>query len=45
VARQLSLDDRLYRYLVEHSVREPEVLRALREETAKLPMAASSRAT
>lgn len=37
--RQLSLDDRLYRYLVEHSVREPEVLRALREETAKLPMA------
>ena len=37
--RQLSLDDRLYRYLVEHSVREPEVLRELREETARLPMA------
>jgi caffeoyl-CoA O-methyltransferase len=33
------MDERLYRYLVEHSVREPQVLRELREETAKLPMA------
>jgi len=39
VPRQLTLDDRLYHYLVEHSVREPQVLRELREETAKLPMA------
>ena len=38
-ARQLNVDERLYRYLVEHSVREPEVLRELREETARLPMA------
>ena len=39
MSRQLPLDERLYRYLVEHSVREPAVLRELREETAKLPMA------
>jgi caffeoyl-CoA O-methyltransferase len=39
MSRQLNLDERLYRYLVEHSVREPLVLRELREETAKLPMA------
>jgi caffeoyl-CoA O-methyltransferase len=39
MSRQLHLDERLYRYLVEHSVREPQVLRELREETAKLPMA------
>jgi predicted O-methyltransferase YrrM len=36
--RQLNLDERLYRYVLEHSVREPGVLRELREETAKLPM-------
>jgi predicted O-methyltransferase YrrM len=35
----LNLDDRLYRYLVNHSVREPEVLVALRRETAQHPMA------
>lgn len=39
MSRQLPLDERLYRYLVDHSVREPAVLRELREETAKLPMA------
>jgi caffeoyl-CoA O-methyltransferase len=39
MSRQLTLDERLYRYLVEHSVREPQVLCELREETAKLPMA------
>ena len=39
MSRQLNLDERLYRYLVEHSVREPQVLRELREETTKLPMA------
>ena len=39
MSRRLPLDERLYRYLVEHSVREPAVLRELREETAKLPMA------
>ncbi|MBE9108778.1 class I SAM-dependent methyltransferase [Nodosilinea sp. LEGE 07298] len=35
----LNLDDRLYRYLVNHSVHEPEVLAALRHETAQHPMA------
>jgi predicted O-methyltransferase YrrM len=35
----LNLDDRLYRYLVDHSVHEPELLTALRHETAQHPMA------
>ncbi len=35
----LNLDDRLYRYLVDHSVHEPAVLTALRHETALHPMA------
>ena len=35
----LNLDDRLYRYLVDHSVHESEVLTALRHETAQHPMA------
>ncbi len=39
MARNVQLTDTLYRYLVDHSVREPEVLRDLREETSKLPMA------
>lgn len=39
MGRNITLTDTLYRYLVDHSVREPEVLRELREETAKLPMA------
>jgi caffeoyl-CoA O-methyltransferase len=39
VSRQLNLDDRLQRYLLEHSVREPQAMRELREATAKLPMA------
>jgi predicted O-methyltransferase YrrM len=39
MTRQLNLDDRLHRYIEAHSVREPEVLRELREETAKLPLA------
>jgi len=39
MGRNVSLTDDLYRYLVDHSVREPAVLRELREETAKLPMA------
>lgn len=34
--RTLSLDDTLYAYLLEVSLREPEVLRRLREETAGL---------
>lgn len=37
--RTLSLDDRLYDYLLTVSVREPRVLQELREETAKLPNA------
>lgn len=37
--RTLSLDARLYDYLLAVSVREPRVLAELREETAKLPSA------
>lgn len=37
--RTVSLDDRLYDYLLAVSVREPQVLEELREETAKLPNA------
>jgi caffeoyl-CoA O-methyltransferase len=33
--RTLSLSDALHAYLVEHSVREPDILRRLRAETAK----------
>ncbi len=36
--RTLALDDRLYRYILAHSVHEPEVLTALRQETAQHPM-------
>jgi predicted O-methyltransferase YrrM len=35
----IGLDDKLHAYLVEVGVREPEVLRRLREETAALPEA------
>lgn len=35
--RSLGLDDDVYTYLLDHSLREPEVLRRLREETARLP--------
>jgi len=38
-SRTLNLDDRLYGYLQGISLREPDVLRRLREETARLPMA------
>ncbi len=37
--RTLSLDDRLYAYLLDHSLREPAVMRRLREETARHPHA------
>ncbi len=37
--RTLSLDDRLYEYLLQASLREPPVLARLRAETAALPMA------
>jgi caffeoyl-CoA O-methyltransferase len=37
--RTISLDDRLYRYLLDHSVREHPVQIALREATAKMPNA------
>ncbi|MEX1108433.1 MAG: class I SAM-dependent methyltransferase [Dongiaceae bacterium] len=37
--RTLDLNDRLYNYLLDHSSREDALLRRLREETAKLPMA------
>jgi predicted O-methyltransferase YrrM len=39
MSRNVQVDETLYRYIVDHSVREPDVLRRLREETAKLPMA------
>jgi predicted O-methyltransferase YrrM len=38
-SRTLNLDDRLYDYLQRISLREPDVLLRLREETARLPMA------
>ena len=37
--RTFGLDDRLYQYLIDHSLREPEVLGRLREETAADPKA------
>ena len=37
--RNVQLTDTLYKYLVDHSVREPQVLAELRAETAKLPHA------
>jgi predicted O-methyltransferase YrrM len=37
--RSITLDDRLYAYLIANSLREPEVLRRLREETLALPRA------
>jgi len=36
MARYLPLDDRLYRYAIEHSVREHPVLAELREETSRI---------
>jgi predicted O-methyltransferase YrrM len=38
-SRRLVITDEVHRYLVEHSVREPEVLARLRAETAGLPHA------
>ncbi|HKU15581.1 MAG TPA: class I SAM-dependent methyltransferase [Steroidobacteraceae bacterium] len=38
-ARHLQFSDEVYRYLIEHSVREPEVLARLRAATAPLPLA------
>ena len=37
-SRTINLTDRVYKYLVDHSVRDQPVLKALRAETAKLPM-------
>src|SRR5262245_51060809 len=37
--RRLQITDEVHRYLVEHSVREPEVLARLRAATASLPQA------
>lgn len=37
--RTLPLNDGLYQYLLDHSVQEPEILVALRQETASLPLA------
>jgi predicted O-methyltransferase YrrM len=35
--RTINLDDHLHRYLLSVSLREPDVLRRLREETAAMP--------
>lgn len=35
----IDIDDRLYEYMLDISLREPEVMRKLRDETAKHPMA------
>jgi len=37
-SRTINLTDRVYKYLVDHSVRDQPVLKALRAETAKLPL-------
>ena len=37
--RNIQLDDTLYRYILEHSVREPAILRELHDETATMPHA------
>lgn len=37
--KSFTLPDKLYRYLAENSLREPEILRRLREETLRQPMA------
>ena len=38
-SRTITMTDPIYAYLQEHSLREPEVLRALREETSGIKMA------
>ena len=35
--RTITIDDRLYDYMLAHSLREPEILRRLREETRAMP--------
>ena len=40
MSRAIHLTDNVYRYLLDHSLREPAILRELREETASLPQAA-----
>jgi predicted O-methyltransferase YrrM len=39
MARNIRLTDRLYQYILDHSVREPAVLRELHDETAPMPHA------
>ncbi len=35
--RTITIDDRLYDYILGHSLREPEILQRLRKETAEMP--------
>ena len=37
--QSIGLNEEIYRYLLEHSLREPELLAELRQETAQLPQA------
>lgn len=36
--RSLGIDDKLYKYMLDHSLREPEVMQRLRKVTARHPM-------
>jgi len=38
-SRSMGIDDRLYNYMLDHSLREPDVMKRLRTVTAKHPMA------
>ena len=35
--KTINIDDKLYEYLLDNSLREPELLKKLREETALMP--------
>ena len=39
MGRAISMNDTIYKYIIDHSLRDDPVMKELREETAKLPMA------